>query len=546
MLKLIRAALIAPAIALAACETAPQRPACPTGQVCLELGNSSEPQSLDPHKANLVDEAAIIGDLMMGLTTEAPDASTLPGAAESWSVSPDGLTWTFRLREHQWSDGRPVTADDFVFGIGRTLDPKTGAIYAYLLYVIKNGQPVNEGKLPISALGLKAPDPRTLVIELEHPAPYLPEAAKHQSFFPAPRHVVERYGDDWVQPGRYVSNGAYRLTGWRLGDRITVEKNPRFWDAANVCVDRINYYPTPDVVTAERQVARGELDMNSSFQSNRYGRIKTAMPGYPRTGLSLSTAYLSFNTRDVTAFKDVRVRRALSMAIDREFITRGLLRAGQIPAYAFVPPVTANYAPASRSDGPRLRWSGLPFPQRQAEARRLLAEAGFGPERPLKITITSANSTTTLMLMEVIQADWRAVGVEVTLQQNETGVAFAAYRQRNFEVGSMSWVGDFNDPLTFLGLMKSDTGAQNYGDYKSPAYDALLAAADQEPDLNRRADLLAKAEQIMLDDEAMIPMYYAVNRDLVNPRITGWAENPPKVHRARWFCVRPTQDPAPK
>ncbi|WP_397417968.1 peptide ABC transporter substrate-binding protein, partial [Phenylobacterium sp.] len=487
MLKLIRAGLLAPLLVLAACETAPQRPTCPTGQVCLEVGNNSEPQTLDPQKANLFDESTIIGDLMMGLTTDAPDGSPIPGAAESWSVSPDGLTWTFKIRDHRWSDGQPVTADDFVFGIGRTLDPATGGIYAYLLYVIKNGQAVNEGKAPLSALGLRALDPRTLVIELEHPAPYLLEALKHQSFFPAPRHVVERYGDAWVQPGRYVSNGAYRLTVWRLGDRITLEKNPEFWDAAKVCVDRINYYATPDVVTAERQVARGELDMNASFQSNRYGRIRAEMPGFARTGVGLATAYLSMNTRDVAAFRDIRVRRALSMALDREFITRGLLRAGQVPAYAFVPPVTANYAPASRPAGPRLRWAGMPLAERQAEARRLLAAAGFRPGRPLRITIKSANSNTTLMLMEAIQADWRAVGVEVTLQQNEGAVAFAAYRARDFEVGSMSWIGDFNDPLTFLGLFKSDTGGQNYGDYKNPAYDALLAAADQEADAVRRA-----------------------------------------------------------
>lgn len=165
MLKLIRAALLAPLLVLAACETAPQRPTCPTGQVCLEVGNNSEPQTLDPQKANLFDESTIIGDLMMGLTTDAPDGSPIPGAAESWSVSPDGLTWTFKIRDHRWSDGQPVTADDFVFGIGRTLDPATGGIYAYLLYVIKNGQAVNEGKAPLSALGLRALDPRTLVID---------------------------------------------------------------------------------------------------------------------------------------------------------------------------------------------------------------------------------------------------------------------------------------------------------------------------------------------------------------------------------------------
>lgn len=534
---MIRRAVLLLALLLAACQGEPQRAACPAGKVCLEYGNNSEPQTLDPQKANLVDEAAIIGDLMMGLTTDSPDAKPVPGAAERWTTSADGLTWTFHLRPARWSDGRPVSADDFVFGLRRTLDPKTASIYAYLLYVIENGQAVNEGKAPLTALGVRAPDPRTVEIRLAHPAPYLPELLKHQSFFPAPRHVVERYGDGWVQPGRYVGNGPFRLTGWRLGDRISVEKNPYFWDAANVCLDRVNYYPTPDVVSAERRVARGELDLNTRFQSNRYERLQKTMPGVARTGVSLATAYLSFNTRDVAAFRDVRVRRALSMAVDRDFITAKLLRAGQQPAYAFTPPITAGYVGAG--EGPRLRWAGLPFAERQAQARRLLAEAGYTAARPLKLTITTPNNTDTLLLMEAVQADWRAIGVQPRIEQNEAGVAFAAYRNRAFEIGSMSWYGDFNDPVTFLGLFKSDTGAQNYGDYKNPAYDALLAAADQEPDLAKRARILARAEQLMLDEEAMIPVYFVVNRNLVSRRVTGWVDNAPNFHRTRWLCLKP-------
>lgn len=532
---MLKPAAVALALSLAACQGAPQRAACPAGKVCLEYGNNSEPQTLDPGKANLVDEASVIGDLMMGLTTDAADATPIPGAAERWDVSPDGLVWTFHLREARWSDGHPVTADDFVYGLRRTLDPKTASIYAYLPYVIKGGQAVNEGKAPGETLGAVALDPRTVRLTLEHPAPYLPELLKHQSFFPVPKHVVEKYGDGWVQPGRYVSNGPFRLTGWRLGDRITVEKNPFFWDAKNVCLDRVNYYPTPDVVTAERRVARGELDLNTRFQSNRYERLQKTMPGVPHTDVSLATAYLSFNTREVAAFRDIRVRRALSMTIDRDFITKQLLRAGQLPAYAFVPDITSGYV----KNGPKVRWAGMPFAARQAEAKRLLAEAGYTAARPLKLTITTPNNTDTLLLMEAVQADWRAIGVDVKIAQNETGVAFNAYRNRDFEVGSMSWYGDFNDPVTFLGLFKSDTGAQNYGDYRNPAYDALLAAADQEPDAGKRAQILARAEQLVLDDEAIAPIYFVVNRNLVSRRVTGWADNAPNFHRARWMCLSP-------
>ncbi len=524
----------AAALVLAGCQSKTvQRPACPAGQVCLEYANEIEPLTLDPQTANLNSEGRILGDLMMGLVTEAPDASPEPGMATSWETSPDGLTWTFHLRDAKWSDGAPVTADDFVYSYRRILDPKTASIYAYLVTLLKNGRAVNEGKAPLSALGARAIDASTLELRLEHPAPYLPQLLMHQSFYPVPKHVVERLGETWVRPGNYVSNGAYRLTEWQLGDHVQVTKNPQFFDAAHVCVDRINYYPTGDVVSAERRVQRGELDLNTTFQSNRLGRLNRVMPGYARPALNLATYYLSFNTRDVKPLKDIRIRRALAESIDRDFITAKLQRAGQVPAYSFVPPGVANYV-----YGAQVRWARLSFPARQAEARGLLAQAGYGPTHPLKLEIKAANTTETLLLMEATQADWRAIGVEATIVQNEGQIAFAAYRDRDFQVGAMSWFADFNDPVTFLGLLKSDTGAQNYGDYKNPAYDALLGQADQEPDAGRRALILSRAEQIMLDDEGMSPVDFVVSRSLVNPKVAGWVDNPLNFHRARWLCVR--------
>jgi oligopeptide transport system substrate-binding protein len=527
---------LAAALLLASCgQQAAQRPPCPSGKVCLEYGNGTEPETLHPQKSSLIDESAIINDLINGLTTEAPDGSVAPALATSWETSPDGLTWTFHLRDALWSDGTPITADDFVYAYRRILEPKTAAVYAYLVAsVFKNGQAVNAGKAAPETLGVRALGPKTLELTLEHPVPYLPELLKHISFFPVPRHVVERYGDAWVRPGRYVSSGPYKLVAWRLGDYIRVEKNPRFWDAAKVCVDRVNYYPTTDVVAAERRVARGELDLNTSFQSNRINRLRKTMGPYVRTHVTLSTTYISFNTSRDTPFRDKRVRRALSESIDREFMTGKLLRAGQQPAYSFVPPVAANYKP-----GARLPWAAMSFPERQAEARRLLAEAGYGPDNPLKFEFKSSNATETQLLMQAIQADWRAVGVDARLVQNEFQVAIAAYRARDFDAAVMAWVGDYNDPLTFLELMKSDTGTQNYGDYRNPGYDALLAQSQAEPDVKRRAEILAKAEQIMLDDEGVVPIAFGVNRSLVSPRITGWVDNASNQHRMRWLCVKP-------
>lgn len=527
-------AIAALALLAAGCQGKAQRPPCPAAKVCIEYGNESDPLTLDPQISNLLIEGRIIGDLMVGLTTESIDGKAMPGVATSWEVSPDGLTWTFHLRDAKWSDGEPVTAEDFVYAYRRILDPKTASIYAYLVTVLKNGQAVNDGKAPLSAVGANAPDPHTLVLTLEHPAPYMPQLVMHQSFYPVPKHVVEKLGETWVKPGNYVSDGPYRLTEWRLGDHLQVQKNPLFYDADHVCIDRINYYPTSDVVSAERRVQRGELDLNTTFQSNRLPHIRKVMPGYAKPALELATSYIAFNTRDVKPLKDVRVRRALSEAIDRDFIAGKLQRAGQQPAYSFVPPGVDNFA-----YGAQLRWAREPLAQRQIEARALLAQAGYGPKHPLKLEIKAANATETQLLSEAVQADWRAVGVEATILQYESQIAFAAYRDRDFQVAPVSWYADFDDPITFLGLFKSDVGAQNYGDYKNPAYDALLDQADHEADAARRAQILRRAEQLLMDDEGVTPIDFLVSRSLVNPRITGWVDNPLDWHRARWLCVKP-------
>jgi oligopeptide transport system substrate-binding protein len=525
--------LAAALLVLGGCARGPRRPPCPAGKVCLEYGNNTEPLTLDPQLSELVDESVILGDLMMGLTTVAADGSVMPGVAERWEASPDGLTWRFHLRSSQWSDGEPVTADDFVFAYRRILTPATASPYAYLIYILKNGQAANEGKAPVETIGARALDPHTLELTLEHPAPYLPQLLLHNSFYPVPAHSVRRYGDRWVAPGRYVSNGPYRLVGWRLGDRVTVEKNPRFFDAGRVCVDRINYYPTTDAVAAERRVASGELDVSTSFQSNRLDHIRKTMPGFARTYPWLSVFYLSFNTHDPGPLRDIRVRRALSESVDRDFITGKLMRAGQRSAYSFVPPGTAN-----AQAGPTTAWSHLSFAERQTSARALLAQAGYGPNRPLRIELSTSTAPDSLLLAQAFQADWRAIGVNARVSQSEGQILFANLRQRAFQVAMAGWVADFNDPMTFLTLFKSDTGAQNYGDYRNPAYDRLLAAADQEPDAARRAGLLAQAEQLMLNDEAVAPTYFGVSRNLVNPKITGWVGNIENWHRARWLCVR--------
>jgi oligopeptide transport system substrate-binding protein len=531
--------LLAAALALAACAPqAPQRAECPDGKVCLQIGNGSEPISLDPHKVTGTWEHRILLDNMVGLTMDNALGEAIPGMAERWTTSPDGRVWTFHLRDAVWSDGVPVTAEDFVFSFRRILKPETASEYASLLYLLKGAMPINQGKAAPETLGVRAVSPRILEVTLEHPAPYLPELAKHQTMMPVPKHMFEKHGDAWSQPQHYVSNGPYRIVDWRLGDYVKAVKNPRFWDADKVCVDEVYYYPTTDAISAERRVKRGELDLNTDIQSNRIAFLRKEMPGYVQTHTYLGVSYLAFNTH-VPALKDARVRQALSMAIDREFITQKLMRGGQAPAYTFVPPGVANYQAATPP-----AWASLTYPQRQALARRLLAEAGYGPSNPLVIEIKHRNSADPTLVMPAIQADWKAVGVDARLAQNEVQIAYSSYRARDFQVADAAWIADYNDPMSFLYLMHSTTGAQNYGDYKSPAFDALLARADNEPDAKVRAGFLAQAEQLMLDDATVAPTYFYVNKNLVSPKITGWKANLADHHPTRYLCVGDQKSPA--
>lgn len=525
------------ALSLTACQPQTERAPCPSGERCLEYGNGNDPSSLDPQIATATNEAAILRELFEGMFSDGPDGAPVPGVAQVSETSKDGLTWTFHLRPEVWSDGAPLTANDFVFAYRHMLDPKTGSSYAYLLYVLKNAEAVNAGKAAPETLGVRALDDHTLEIKLEHPASYLPQLLKHQSFFPIPEHAVRRWGADWSKPAHFVGNGAYVLSDWRLGDYIRLQKNPRYRDAGHVCFDQVNFYPLNDNVSAERRVLRGEIDINAGIQSNRVPRLR-ANPDWARYVHShtyLTTTYLIFNRRDVPALKLLGVRQAISMTVDRSFLTAKIARAGQAPTFGFVPPGIAGYLPPA-SPHPAPVWAGWSFAQRIAAARVLMARAGYAPEHPLKLTLTTFNSPNSVTFAQAIQADLKSIGVEVDIRQEDGAVIFSSFEARAFQLGVVGWVADFNDPMTFLGLMKSDTGAQNYGDYDNPTYDSLLARADQEPDAANRALLLARAEQMMLDDADIAPILVGVNLNLVNPNITGWVDNDTDIHPIRYLC----------
>jgi oligopeptide transport system substrate-binding protein len=501
------------------------------GEVVLTRGNAAEPLSLDPHHAQSVWENNIIGDLIVGLTTEAADGEPLPGAADKWESSEDGKTWTFHLRDHLWSDGMPVTAQDFVYSWRRILDPKTASQYAYYLYLIKNAEGVNNGKMPLTALGATASDDKTLVVELEHPAPYLLEYLMHYTMSPVPRHIIEAMGDAWSKPGNYVGNGPFTLAEWSSNDHVTLVKNPKFYDAANVRIDRVIFYPTTDYGAALKRFRAGELDEQDRMPAQEIDWIRANMPETLRLDPVLVTEFLTCNmTRK--PFDDVRVREALSLALDRETIVNKINKVGEPPAYGMIPPATANYP-----GGVVLNFKDMPFPERVKRARELMRQAGYGPDKFLRTSLLVRSAAPDRRRIPVaMQQMWAQIYVDAQILQLDASIFYNSIQTGDFEIANPGWNADFNDASTFLDLLRKDN-PNNWAHYDSPDFNRFLNEAGVETDLARRGALLAQAEATALKDHAWIPIYFWVSGVLVRPYIKGWLKNADDTHRTRWLSI---------
>jgi oligopeptide transport system substrate-binding protein len=502
----------------------------------IHIGNGAEPLTLDPHQASGTWENRIIGDMLVGLTTENAKGEPVPGMATEWTTSPDGLVWTFKLREAKWSDGVAVTAADFEYAMRRILTLTPPAKYASILFVIKNAEAVNNRTLPPEQLGVRAIDDKTLEITLEHAAPYLPGLLTHYTSSPVPKHVVEKHGNAWIRPENIVVNGAFKLQQWRPNDFVHSVKNENFYDAANVCLSQIYYYPTQDDTAAERRVRSGDLDVQTNFSGSRLEELNRTLPGYPRVHPYIGLTYYIFNFKQ-PVFQEAKVREALSMAVDREFITGQILKGGQTPAYSLVPPGIANYETGKSS----VSWKGLTRPQRLERARTLLAEAGYGPDKPLQMSMQYRNSGDNPKVVPVVQANLNEIApwVQLELQGNDVQINYEKLRTGDFTLGDAGWVADFNDAQNYLMLFETRTNQLNYGKFSNPQYDALMSQAGVEADGARRAGIMKQAEQLLMDQSALIPVYFLTNRNLVSPRITGWEDNANDIHRSRYLCVKP-------
>lgn len=483
-------------------------------------GNDADPETLDPHRSSTVAEAHILRDLYEGLLTYDNHGSIIPGVATAWRVSDAALTYTFTLRpEARWSNGDPVVAGDFVFALSRILAPATAAKYAEVLYPLLHARAVNQGDMPAEALGVAAPDPATLVIRLEQPTPYLLELLTHQTALPVHPASVARYGDGFTRPGFLVSNGAYSLVDVVPNDRITLARNPHFHGAAAVAIPQVAFLPTPDLASAVRRYAGGEIDSLADLPGDQMASLRRRFGDQVVLGPSLGLYALAVNTRK-PPFDDLRVRRALSLVIDREFLCGRLWGDTMNPAYSLCPPGLDHYG-----DPPQLAGRDTLPIDREEEARALLAAAGFG-DRPLALTYrfnTSDNNRNTAL---AIADMWRGIGIETRLIYTDAKTHFAYLRDGgDFDVARMSWAADYADPQNFLFLLETGNDGLNPGHYSNPAYDALMRRAAAERDIGRRAELLARAETIALTDLPWIPVMHTRSKALIAPRLKGYHPN---------------------
>ena len=521
------------ALALAACggsgtEQGPTRYGPIGGESGVELaatqilhrGNGTEPQTLDPHRAEGVPSSNILRDLFEGLVAEAPNGELIPGAAESWKISADGLTYTFTMRpDGRWSNGDPVTAADFEFGLRRSADPETLSRYSSVLAPIRNARAVIAGDLPPQELGVVAADERTLVIYLETPTPYFLGLLTHSTCYAAHRGTVEAHGSNWSRVETHVGNGAYGLKEWVVQSHIHLARNPHYWDDANTTIEEVRYYAIENQDAELKRYRADELDITATIPQKQLKWIRENLSEEFRVTPYLGTYYFGFNITRPPFADQPGLRRAMSLAVNRKIITEVVSGAGEPVAYGWVPPVR-GYAQQAPEES---EWTQA---QREEEARRLYAEAGYSVENPLKVEVLYNTSDNHKRIAIALRFMWQQVlGVEATLANQEWKVFLETRkRKQETEIYRAGWIGDYEDAYTFAQLLQS-TNEQNDSGYNNPNYDALLAAASAEPDIVRRAEHLQHAERVMLADQPILPLHFYVTKRMVKPWVRGYEGN---------------------
>lgn len=494
----------------------------------LLVGNQNEPASLDPHVVDAYTDQIILTALFEGLTVlDEKTNQALPGVAETWDVSPDGLVYTFHLRPAaRWSNGDPVTAADFVFSFQRILTPAFGATYSYMLWPIKNAEGFNKGTVrDFSAVGVEALDARTLRLRLTRPVPYLPALATHNTWLPVHRASIEKLGrvDDrgnpWTRPGNLVGNGPFTLTEWTPNARIVVAKNPHYWDAAHTQLERVVFFPIEKPDTEDHDFRASQLHVTFDVPKSKIAGYLAESPSPLRIDPLLNITYLNFNVTK-PPFTDPRVRRALALAIDREAISHTVLNGAYPAAHSMTPPNCGGYTARAQ------------VPDDFAAARRLLADAGFpgGQGLPI-IPVQVLNDESQPRMMEAIQAMWRReLGVRVTIEPYEQKTWLQNQQTMTHTLGVLGWTADFADPVTFLDVFRTGNG-QNWTGWGSPDYDRLIEQAANTSDPQARFEVFQKAEALLLQAAPVAPLVFRARTYLIHPAVKNWEPSPLGLHR---------------
>jgi oligopeptide transport system substrate-binding protein len=491
-----------------------------SGGEMLVRGGGPEPDSLDPQKARGFEAQSVLRDLCEGLTTLDHNAAVAAGVASSWSVSGDGLIYTFLLRsEARWSSGERVVAADFVAALQRLVDPATGSGYAQYIDVIANANDIVAGHKSADTLGVAAPDPGTLIITLATPAPYLPTLLSHPSTCPVHQPTLKAHPDGFARPGIMVSDGAFVLKEWVHGSYILATRNRNYWNDAATHLDAVKYLLITDENAELARYRGGELQVTFVVPRGQFDWIRSHLADQLHVSPQLTTYFYGFNLRRAPFKDQPKLRRALSLVIDREKLTKLVLRVGELAAYGWVPPGVDGYTSQS------FDYRDLPMASRIAEAQRLYREAGYSPDKPLTFELRyNAGEVHTKVALAVASMWKEALGVDARLTQVEFKSLLQDIDRGDVEMFRSSWVGDYNDAYTFAQYLKSDFGV-NLPHYSSSTYDAFLRSAALQQDPLARSAVLEEAERLMLSDHPLIPLYFYVNKHLVKPEVSGWYDN---------------------
>ncbi|WP_163831043.1 peptide ABC transporter substrate-binding protein [Spartinivicinus ruber] len=489
-------------------------------QQTLYRGNGSEPTSLDPHHVQSNVGGSITGDLFEGLVSQNEAGDIIPAVATHWEVADSNKTFTFYLRKNaKWSNGDPVTAHDFAYSFQRAVNPATASEYAWYLEMadIINAKEILAGKRKPNTLAVTALDNYTLQIKLANPKPYFIKMLSHYTMFPVHKKTIEKFQDKWSQPGNMVSNGAYQLTKWVVNERVEAERNPHYWDNQNTIINKVVFLPIESSNAELNRYKAGELDLTSTIPPDFYQRLKKDIPSELKVKPHLATYYYVFNTKR-KPFNNVKVRKALSMTIDRDIIVNKVLGEGQQEAFGFTPPAINGFV---KPDNP---YEKLSQQERLKMAKKLYQEAGFSKEKPLTFDLLYNTSEGHKKIALAIASMWKKhLGVKVTINNQEWKSFLSTTRQGSFDVARAAWIADYNEASSMLDVLTTNHG-NNDGKYSNPKYDQLMLNAKKAKD---PSTIYQQAEAVLAKDMPIAPIYHYVRVRLVKPHVGGYMNKNP-------------------